>query len=353
VLCPSSGRPVETCRTSEGRTVQVQGDLIGFYAIYSEVFPCCLIQTLSSSHWIWLFRYACFSRHSPETASEAPTLTAASAASTKTLETVGAYGLSFHSHSLYLIRSNLTFSFSYSHTGPLFLIHMVNSTLMFPFSCCYVSLDRHNIPSMPSMSQFLLPCPIIHISHHMEWARKLIILCLQACLRPAFISRLWYFKHMIRLRNGNGACWPVFWLFDQSAPMWHSWLEFIYANRILSDQYTHLGLRDNGRCDCGKNSISYPLASKYRQQSLWSVLQSNSEEATDFRSRIRSYNSALCYTSFAHRPDPRLRSYEHSYIFQLQGTVYHYQGPLESGLQTPYSQLYFFDSTDATTIRGA
>jgi hypothetical protein len=40
--------------------------------------------------------------------------------------------------------------------------------------------------------------------------------------------------------------------------MWHSWLEFIYANRILSDQYTHLGLRDNGRCDCGKNSISYP-----------------------------------------------------------------------------------------------
>jgi len=48
---------------------------------------------------------------------------------------------------------------------------------------------------------------------------------------------------------------PVFIL---SAPMWHSWLEFVYANRILSDQYTHLGLRDNGRCDCGKSSISYP-----------------------------------------------------------------------------------------------
>ena len=85
---------------------------------------------------------------------------------------------------------------------------------------------------------------------------------------------------------------------------------------------------------------------------LQRLLQSNSEEATDFRSRIRSYNSALCYTSFAHRPDPRLRSYEHNYIFQLQGTVYHYQGPLESGLQSAsYSQLYFFDSTDATSIR--
>jgi len=42
---------------------------------------------------------------------------------------------------------------------------MVNSTLMFSFSCCYISLDRHNFPSM---THFLLPCSIIHISHHME-----------------------------------------------------------------------------------------------------------------------------------------------------------------------------------------
>src|SRR6267143_437238 len=85
---------------------------------------------------------------------------------------------------------------------------------------------------------------------------------------------------------------------------------------------------------------------------LQHLLQSNSEDASNFRSHIRSYNSALCYTSFAHRPDPRLHSYEHSYIFQLQGTVYHYQGPLETGQRTPsYSQLFFFDSKDATTIR--
>ena len=47
----------------------------------------------------------------------------------------------------------------------LFLMDMVNSTLMFSFSCCYISLDRHNFPSM---THFLLPCSIIHISHHME-----------------------------------------------------------------------------------------------------------------------------------------------------------------------------------------
>jgi hypothetical protein len=45
---------------------------------------------------------------------------------------------------------------------------------------------------------------------------------------------------------------PVFIL---SAAMWHSWLEFVYAD---SDQYTFLSLRDIGRCDCGKSSIGYP-----------------------------------------------------------------------------------------------
>jgi len=80
----------------------------------------------------------------------------------------GAYGLSFHSYSLHLIRSNLTFSFSYSHIALptlLFLIDIVNSTLMFSFSCCYIFLDRHNFPST---AHFLLPYSIIHISHHME-----------------------------------------------------------------------------------------------------------------------------------------------------------------------------------------
>ena len=58
------------------------------------------------------------------------------------------------------------------------------------------------------------------------------------------------------------------------------------------------------------------------------------------------------HTSFAHRPDPRMQSYEHNYIFQLQGTVYHYQGPLETGPEVPsYSQFFFLESNDATVIR--
>jgi hypothetical protein len=99
----------------------------------------------------------------------------------------GAYGFSFHSYSLHLIRSNLTFSFSYSHTASLFLIDMVNSTLLFSFSCCYVSLDRHNFPST---AHFLLPCSIIHLSHHMECIFMSENIFSKLCLLISFLQRV-------------------------------------------------------------------------------------------------------------------------------------------------------------------
>jgi hypothetical protein len=37
-------------------------------------------------------------------------------------------------------------------------------------------------------------------------------------------------------------------------------------------------------------------------------------------------------------------------MFQLQGAIYHWQGPLR-GNNPPYSQLYFLDPTDATQIQ--
>lgn len=61
-----------------------------------------------------------------------------------------------------------------------------------------------------------------------------------------------------------------------------------------------------------------------------------------------------CATVYIVRPPPGSPSaiYEHNYIFQLQGTVYHYQGPLETGPEVPsYSQLFFLESNDATVIR--
>jgi hypothetical protein len=84
---------------------------------------------------------------------------------------------------------------------------------------------------------------------------------------------------------------------------------------------------------------------------LRDLFQSNSRHARDFRSNIRAYNSALSYTSFAYTPDRRLNSQEYNYLFQLQGTVYHYQGPLQSRGTPSYCQLFFIDPTEATRIR--
>src|SRR6266480_7803607 len=57
---------------------------------------------------------------------------------------------------------------------------------------------------------------------------------------------------------------------------------------------------------------------------LRNLLLSNESPARRFRSQIRQYNTALSYTSCSYTPDPRLHAQEHTYIFQLQGAIYHH-----------------------------
>jgi hypothetical protein len=85
---------------------------------------------------------------------------------------------------------------------------------------------------------------------------------------------------------------------------------------------------------------------------LRDLFSSNSSPAKRFRSNIRHFNAALSYTSFTYTADRQLRPQEHTYIFQLQGAIYHWQGPLR-GSNPSYSQLYFLDPTEATNIRFA
>ena len=82
---------------------------------------------------------------------------------------------------------------------------------------------------------------------------------------------------------------------------------------------------------------------------LRQLFSDNSREAKTFRANLRLLNSALSYTSVGCRSDPRLRPEEHQYIFQLQGSIYHMQGPLTTGTnQKPlFSQLYFLDPQQA------
>ena len=86
---------------------------------------------------------------------------------------------------------------------------------------------------------------------------------------------------------------------------------------------------------------------------LRNLLCLNESPARRFQSQIRQYNTALSYTSCSYTPDPRLHAQEHTYIFQLQGAIYHHQGPLSTtlGIRPSYAQLYFLDPIEATRIR--
>jgi len=120
----------------------------------------------------------------------------------------------FHSYSLHLIGSDL--SHIVSHTTSLFLIDFMYGSfnfLMFSFSCCYFSLDRQNFPSM---APFLLPCSIVHISHHMEciFMSKNIFskLCLISYLSisACFHTYLWPHVHFLPVLRCYDSCLFVF-----------------------------------------------------------------------------------------------------------------------------------------------
>jgi len=68
---------------------------------------------------------------------------------------------------------------------------------------------------------------------------------------------------------------------------------------------------------------------------------------------LRSYNNAFAFTSFVHtaREAPGGRSGPMD--FQIHGSVYHLQGPLEpqnSGQAPAFAQLYFHDPQAAMQI---
>lgn len=49
--------------------------------------------------------------------------------------------------------------------------------------------------------------------------------------------------------------------------------------------------------------------------------------ARDFRQNIRHYNMAFAFTAVSAQRSNRLRRREHNYIYQVQGSMYHMQGP--------------------------
>ncbi|KAL7235207.1 hypothetical protein ACSBR1_018655 [Camellia fascicularis] len=73
---------------------------------------------------------------------------------------------------------------------------------------------------------------------------------------------------------------------------------------------------------------------------------SNSEEAKEFRTYVRTYNNSFAFTSFGVKYDKELcRRNKGIYTFRIQGQVYHFINELTSSNENlSHLQLYFYDT---------
>jgi hypothetical protein len=74
-----------------------------------------------------------------------------------------------------------------------------------------------------------------------------------------------------------------------------------------------------------------------------------------FFKNIRQYNSALAFTSITYTPDRRLGMHAYNPTFQIQGELYHLQGPLnpQAGNDPMYAQYFIYDLDETTRLRSA
>jgi hypothetical protein len=86
---------------------------------------------------------------------------------------------------------------------------------------------------------------------------------------------------------------------------------------------------------------------------LRALFEGDNPRARSFRQNIRAYNSTLAFTSVSYTKDTRTDLSRGLYCFQIHGELFHYQGPLEPGLQQvpAFAQLFFYDPDYATDLR--
>ncbi|KAN0085441.1 hypothetical protein V8E54_001908, partial [Elaphomyces granulatus] len=84
-----------------------------------------------------------------------------------------------------------------------------------------------------------------------------------------------------------------------------------------------------------------------QMRTMW---DSNQAYAVQFREHSRRYNNALAFTSVNYLSDSRVRGFR---PFQIQGELYHLQGPLENepGVAPRYAQVWIHDPDYATGQR--
>jgi hypothetical protein len=83
------------------------------------------------------------------------------------------------------------------------------------------------------------------------------------------------------------------------------------------------------------------------------LLTRDHPNSDSFIKHIRQYNSALAFTSIAYTPNRRLKANEYNPTFQIQGELYHLQGPLnlQAGRELIYAQYFIYDLNKASRRR--
>ncbi|KAL7237372.1 hypothetical protein ACSBR2_003627 [Camellia fascicularis] len=87
-----------------------------------------------------------------------------------------------------------------------------------------------------------------------------------------------------------------------------------------------------------------PLSYHYKDLATSMLYTSNSEEAKEFRTYVRTYNNCFAFTSFGVKYDKELcRRNKGIYTFRIQGQVYHFINELTSSDENlSHLQLYFY-----------
>ena len=104
---------------------------------------------------------------------------------------------------------------------------------------------------------------------------------------------------------------------------------------------------------CRRGEVVLPPV-KEPPEPLRSLLTSVTDQnAINFRQNIRHYNCALTFTSVNYTADCRLRDNLRFAPFQIQGELYHLQGPLQNSTgQAPvFAQVWFHDPQYGADVR--
>jgi hypothetical protein len=99
---------------------------------------------------------------------------------------------------------------------------------------------------------------------------------------------------------------------------------------------------------CAKGNVIIPPA-KQCPEPLASLLQNRHPKSKHFMKQIRNYNSAHAFATMGpNYSPPQGRG---PYCVRIHGQIYHQTTPLGQTANPKYSDLYFFDSAQATDFR--